>query len=55
MLFGSFSPSGIKIVLGLTWDWEICDRMYWQLGEMYCKAFLYLPDGGSFDWYGLQT
>ena len=24
----------------------------WQFREMYCKAILYLPDGGCFDWCG---
>ena len=30
-----FSLSTVKLVLGLPWDLEILDRMYWQLGEMY--------------------
>ena len=32
---GPFSLSAVKLVLGLPWDSEILDRMYWQLGEMY--------------------
>ena len=47
------SPSSIKMILGLTWDWEICDNV--MAGEMYCKAFLYLADGCSLWWIPLQT
>jgi len=44
MLFWSFSSSLVKIILRLPWDWEIRDRTQQQLGEMYCKAILYLAE-----------
>ena len=34
MLFGSYSPSGIKMVLGLTWDWEIYDNVMAVRGDV---------------------
>jgi len=39
------------LILGLPWDLEILDEMYWQLGEMCKLTTLYLPNRMHFDQY----
>ena len=51
MFFGAFSISAVKLVLGLPWDSEILDRMYWQLGEMASNQSYTYPIGVHFDQY----
>ena len=43
MFFGPSSLSAVKLILGLPWNLEILDGMYWQLSEMCKLTTLYLP------------
>ena len=52
MLFGTFSLSAVKLVLGLPWDLEILDGMYWQLrGDVQVINAILYPIGVHFNQY----